>query len=227
LASYAQDEAVNINKAAAEFMKQKEYADLLQQLNITNVVELKTKADEDTMVMNRLLEFESKFLSNNNIKPLDVEALRDSVRSELWNAPIWEVGGAALQSSPDSLLGNIGQTQRVTIWSTAGYPLGKNGQALGGLNFGQARDDSGKWQTVFSLGVRIYYGKNQVRGYFQGQYDYQNNQNQGVADLGCEFLITSGLWADVAADLRSDSEGNVSFFPKLSVRFGSPEKKRL
>lgn len=219
LATYAESKAVIINQAAREYLKENPSSNL----TFVDVIE---KMDSDIGLQNEVWAIACRLRSDKSMDAGYVEHLRDSIRNSLWNAPVWEIAAAALQSSADSLLKNIGQVAQAALWTNAGYPLGTKAQLLGGLKVETAKDDSSKWQTNFSAGARIFYGSNEVRGYLQGQYDYQDQSSSGYAALGCEFNITNGLWADFALTFSAEDGGSTSFKPILNLKFGTPEKRR-
>lgn len=219
LATYAESKSAMINQAAREYLKENPSSGL----TLADIIE---KLDSDSTLQNEIWAIACKLRTDKSMNADYVEHLRDSIRTSLWNAPVWELGAATLQSSADSLIKNIGQIARVALWTNGGYPLGTKAQLLGGIKVGTAKDDSSKWQTNFSAGVRIFYGSNEVRGYLQGQYDYQNQSSNGNASLGCEFNITNGLWVDFALTVTADGDGNTSFKPLLNLKFGTPEKRR-
>ena len=87
-----------------------------------------------------------------------------------------------------------------------------------------AKDTASKWVTNFSAGARLYYGKNDIRGYLQGEFDRKDTINTTAINLGCEFNISNGLWLDFAFNI--DKDGNTLFKPVLNLKYGTPEKKK-
>jgi hypothetical protein len=161
------------------------------------------------------------------VKFYDIEtvvAYRDSIKNSLWNAPIWEVSVAALQSSRDSLVKNL-QLSQIGLWTTAGIPLGKKGQLLIGGKI--AIVDSVTWHTDISIGERLYYGSNDIKVFLQAQYDYKNKTNNFTASLGGQFNIFNGLWGEVSLNLVVDGKGKLSYQPGFNIGLGTPEKKKL
>ena len=151
-------------------------------------------------------------------------SISDSIskfREELWNAPIWEIGAAALQSSADSLIKNL-EFAKAGIWSTFGTHFMKKDQILIGAKVEFA--DSAKWQTNLSIGSRYYYGINEVKAFAEVEYNYINSTNGGIGSLGCQFNITNGLWGQFSVNAVIDNKWNVSYNPSFNIGFGTPDK---
>ena len=148
---------------------------------------------------------------------------RDSVKQASWNAAIWQIGVATLQSSPDSMIKNL-QFSQIAIWSSTGLPLGKKAQILLGGKLGFV--DSVTWQTTVSLGERIFYGGNNFKGYLQTEYDYKNKMNSVTISAGVQFNISNGIWGQFAINLMVDGTGKVTYQPGFNVGLGSKEKKK-
>jgi hypothetical protein len=151
---------------------------------------------------------------------------RDKIKQRLWNAPIWEIAFAGLQSSSDSLIKNFGSALRFGVWSSGAYPLGKKGQLLGGIRASTAEDSTSNWTSQFSLAARIYYGVNAIRGYAQYEGKFQTNSNSTNLSAGCEFNITNGLWGDFGINIIIENSGEASYVPGLSLKYGTPEKTK-
>lgn len=155
----------------------------------------------------------------------DINKIRTQKKKELWNAPIWEVGMAALQQSPDSLL-NHARLMKVGLWSTYGTGFGKYNQLLVGIRF-EIQDSLSVWQPNLSIGTRYYYGKNELRYFVQGEYGFTNRQNSLTASAGIVFNITENIWGQFALNLMYDFKGNLSFVPGFNIGLGTAEKKSL
>lgn len=153
-----------------------------------------------------------------------VSDYRDSIRNLLWNAPIWEIGIATLQSSQDSLVKNLKFSQ-IGFWTTAGISIGKKGQLLIGGKVELV--DSIKWQTNISIGERLFYGTNNIKGFLQAQYDHRDNSNGFTASLGAQFNISNGIWGEFSINLVIDGHGKLSYQPGFNIGLGTPEKKKL
>jgi hypothetical protein len=189
-------------------------------LNVTPIQFL-TNLDADAALKKDFNAFVTQFIPNSAVKPADMENLRNQYREKLWNAPIWQVGVAALQTSKDSLIKNL-SLSRVGLWSSTGLPLGKKGQLLLGLNYSLA--DSVKWNSTYSLGARCYYGNNEIKAYLQGEYNHLINQNNFTTSVGCEFNISNGIWGRVTLNLV-DENGKLSYQPGFNIGLGTGEKK--
>lgn len=180
------------------------------------------KLDTDPDLVRTINELSLQFMPEEERKEDVLSNFRDSIKNADWNKAIMDVGVAVLQTSTDSLISNLKFSQ-VGLWTSIGLPTGKKGQVLlgGRLSF----VDSIDWKTIYSLGVRYFYGSNNIKGYFQAQFDHQNNQNNFTASLGCQFNITNGLWGQFTINLIVDENGKTSYQPGLNFGFGSPEKK--
>jgi len=161
-----------------------------------------------------------------------IENSKDSIngfpekkKQELWNAPIWEVGIAAMQKAPDSLI-NHSSFSKVGLWTTYGTHLLKNDQLLIGGKFGMV-DSLSKYYGSVAIGTRYYYGSNELRAFVQGEYRYENNKNAATASLGCIFNISNGLWGQFTMNFIFDNKGNITYSPGFNISFGTPEKKKI
>jgi len=150
---------------------------------------------------------------------------RDKYKATKWNAPIWQIGIAVLQSSPDSLVKNLRVTQ-YGLWSSTGLPVfGSKGQFLFGGKAGLI--DSINWKFNYSLGARLFYGTNNFKGFLQGEFDYKNNINNLTFSAGCEFNVYNGIWGQFALNIVIDSMGKLSWQPGFNIGLGSGEKKSV
>jgi hypothetical protein len=161
-------------------------------------------------------------VTDNTVNPDTISKYRDYFKNKLWNAPIWEVGFATLQTSKDSLIKNL-QFSKIGFWSSAGLPISNKGQILIGVKAGLK--DSIKVRSEFAVGSRLYYGSNQVRGYLQAEYQRNDNNNQGVFGLGFLFNVSAGLWAQAALNIII-KDGRALYSPGINIGFGSSEKTR-
>jgi hypothetical protein len=209
----------------------------------SSLVELATIAKANAKYLENEIE---KYAKDNQLKLLDVEnsyhddkvfakkinALTNLARGDFqntyknnhWNAAIWDVGIATLQTSKDSLIKNL-QFSKIGLWTTGGIPMfGTKGQLLIGGKI--EAQDSVKWQTNFSLGSRLYYGSNDTKAYIQGEYKYQSNAGGADFGLGCVFNISNGLWGQAAINIVIDAAGKVSYMPSFNIGFGTGDKKK-
>jgi hypothetical protein len=209
------DKSVAVNKAIVEYIQTHPAEHLLMPVALD-------KYSSDP-AFTSLIDNLSKKYYDKLINIDKVSAYRDSVRNLLWNAPIWELGIASLQSSGDSLIKNLKFSQ-IGFWSTSGVPLGRKGQLLIGAKLSFI--DSVQWQTNISIGQRLFYGSNDIKGFLQAQYDYKNKKNGFTASLGCQFNIANGLWGEFSLNLVVDGNGKLSYQPGFNIGFGTPEKKK-
>ena len=209
----AVNNAIALNRALEEYIKTH------PEENLT-ILLAREKYESDTAFKTTINTLSKKFFDK-SINIDKVSEYRDSVRNLLWNAPTWELGIAALQSSNDSLIKSLKFSQ-IGFWSTAGVPLGKKGQLLIGAKV--ALVDSIKWQSNVSIGQRLFYGSNDIKGFLQAQYDYKNKSSGFTSSLGCQFKITNGLWGEFSINLVIDEHGKLSYHPGFNIGFGTPEK---
>lgn len=170
-------------------------------------------------------ELSKKYFANDMVNPDSISKIRDLKRQELWNAPIWEVGIAAMQHSPDSLI-NHSSFSKVGIWTTYGTHFSTNDQLLFGGKLGMV-DFQSKWQSNIAIGARYYYGSNELRAFVQGEYRYENDKNASVVSAGCVFNIAKGIWGQFTMNFVFDHKGNVSYSPGINISFGTTEKKNI
>lgn len=157
------------------------------------------------------------------LNPDTITNFRNLKKQKLWNAQIWEMGMAALQQSPDSLISNA-KFAKLSFWSTYGTHFNLNDQLLIGCKFEMA-DSLSKWKPKISIGTRYYYGKNELRGFVQGEYSLINQLNSATASAGLIFNITDGIWGQLAMNFIFDLKGNVTFAPGFNIGLGTTEKK--
>lgn len=148
----------------------------------------------------------------------NIEAFRKQRKEEKWNQTIVEMGLAALQSSPDSLVPHL-KTSQYGLWFNSSFPLFKTkGQLLLGANGSIV--DSISWTGRFSGGARLYYGSNSFRAFVQAQYDYANQLNTGTLTAGCQFSVIEKIWAQVTLNFVYQDD-KTSFQPGFNLGFGS------
>jgi hypothetical protein len=162
-------------------------------------------------------------VSNAISNPDSITHYRDSVKQAAWNAAIWQIGIATLQTSPDSLVKSL-QFSQIAFWSSTGLPLGKKGQLLLGGKLAFA--DSLKWYTNYSLGARFFYGKNNTKVFLQGEFDRKDLVNSTTVTAGCQFNISNGIWGQFDINLVINSSGKVSYQPGFNIGLGNKEKKK-
>jgi hypothetical protein len=191
-------------------------------------------SSKDSVLSKESDDFLDKIFQESNDSVLanhlsQLSAYRDQKRNSLWNKQIWEAGIASLQSSSDSLINNLKFSQ-IGLWSSLGFPVGKKGsqfyrnsQLLIGIKGGLL--DSTTWETNVSLGARLFYGGNNVKGYVQGEWDSKNQQTSFTTTLGCQFNISSGLWGQFALNFIIEN-GKTSFQPGFNIGLGTAEKKK-
>ena len=156
-----------------------------------------------------------------------VEATRESAKRRNWNKTLWEMGLAELASTPDSSVKRL-QAQKYGMWSTLALPLfSTRGQILVGLRALVERDSDNvldRWNG--SVVVRGYYGKNDVKGFAEGDWDFRTHAFPTVtASLGVEFSVGNGIWVEGFAGLSTISGQGAKFTTGLNLRFGTPESK--
>ena len=125
------------------------------------------KLDTDPDLQNTINDLSLQFMPDGEGKEDALSNFRDSIKNADWNKAIMDVGVAALQTSTDSLISNLKFSQ-VGLWTSIGLPAGKKGQVLFGARLSIV--DSIDWKTIYSLGVRYFYGSNNIKGYFQAQF---------------------------------------------------------
>jgi hypothetical protein len=188
-----------------------------------------TRLDTDTVLQKEINILALQFYSSDQLDETAISRSRTKIKNQLWNKTIWDAGVAILQTSTDSLISNLKFSQ-AGAWTSVGLPgwghasFSQNAQFLLGANI--SVKDSVKWQTNASFGVRFYYGSNNVKGYLQGQYSYQNSLSSYTASMGCQFNITNGLWGMFTINLIVNNKGKVSYQPGINFGFGTPEKKQ-
>ncbi|GAC1300182.1 MAG: hypothetical protein NVSMB24_00200 [Mucilaginibacter sp.] len=156
-----------------------------------------------------------------------ISAFRDSIKNELWNKPIWDVGIATLLNSKDSLIANLHGATKIGLWTTYGMPLGSKGQLLIGIT-AQMRDTLNsrfKIKTL-NIGTRAYYGNNNTKGFIEGNVQMHTEQKALIkASVGIERTFGDGIWLDFSLGFSKQGDGKAVFTPGFNLLFGNGEKK--
>ena len=202
-------------------------------------------------------DLQMKFLLENNLKIIDVasnpallkqqedfidsnikmnyqaaiDSLNQVYKERNWNKKKLDIAMAALGSSPDSLAKDT-KFSKFSLWATYGTPIGENGQLLLGWNFNYIKGlaEGSDDYTSNSIVSRLYGGVNRYKGFLELQYKRDENLNANFyfANVGGEFAITYGIWANLSAGLeRNWTDGKNSFSSHFDLRFTIPEKLRL
>jgi len=179
------------------------------------------KSSDTTGCSKTITKMAQGYMNNND----SINIRRAQRKKDLWNATIWELGIAAMQQSPDSLISRA-KLSKVGLWSTYGTGFGKNDQLLIGCSFGMV-DSLHAWYPKLSVGSRYYYGKNELRAFAQAEYTHINNLNTVTASTGIVFNVTNGVWGQFTLNFIIDFKGNVSFVPGFNIGLGTAEKKSL
>ena len=161
---------------------------------------------------------------------VDVEKIskfRDKIKNSLWNATVWDFGIAVLFASSDSLIKHLSAPSRVGLWTTLGFPLGTVSQILMGINV-QGMDDSkgnlNQWNC--SSGARVYYGRNDLKGFIQGETDLRQSELPIYrAGIGIETTFSGSIWFDFSIGIQKTGSGNASFAPAINISYASGERK--
>ena len=156
---------------------------------------------------------------------------RNAVKDSLWNATTWDLGVAALFSSKDTLIKNFSGPSKVGLWTALGLPIGSLSQILLGLNVLVSDDTTGNdgagklTQLSCDVGARIYYGRNDDKGYFQVEADAQHSVLPAYKiGVGIETTLSGGIWFDCTLGLQKTGSQSAVFAPNLNISFAPPEK---
>jgi len=159
-----------------------------------------------------------------------INALRAQKKKELWNAPIWEMGFASMQASDESNFNNF-RFRKFGFWTTFGAhfgnvktKFGQNNQILFSGKF-ELIDSTQTTYPKIAASTRFYYGKNELRLFIQGGYEYINNISSGTAALGAVFKIYDGIWIYPILNFKYGDGNPVQFEPRVTLLFGMQKKK--
>jgi hypothetical protein len=167
-------------------------------------------------------------LINEKINTQQISVFREKIKNETWNKPVWDLGIAGLFNSKDSLLQNLSAPSIMGLWTTLGIPVfGQNGQWLFGVNVQYTDSGKNKLNTwIINLGTRLYYGVNDFKGYWEGEWNIQTGLPGGyTTSIGIETTFFGGLWLDFGLGLKKLGNAKVVFTPSISFHLANGEKK--
>jgi len=213
-AAYLHDNAMAFKKTAIDYA-----ADTANHVSVNDVY---GKAGTDSAFKQKLESLSAKYLSDDDVDPKALSKFRDSIKNTLWNKTTLDIGIAALQSSKDSLISNLGASA-YGIWISWGLYTGKHSQLLLGVR--AALVDSISWHKTGSIGAKFYYGKNNVKVYAQAEFDFKESGNTGSCSIGCDFNIANGIWGQFGLNVLVLPGGKLSYQPGFNFGLGTPEKK--
>jgi hypothetical protein len=187
------------------------------------------KAEFDAYLANENESSQRSFLAA-------LKKLKEEYRRDNWNATKLDVAVAILSTSSDSLLKNI-QFNRADVWITAGLKVGKSGQLLLGANAQTVTNlaDTGKTSpnrnySNISIPVRYLLGTNRIKGFVEAQYSYRGEfeHHKFLFNLGAEFNIVDGVWANLSGGFDENTTLNFSsFIANFSLKLTLPEEFKL
>ena len=157
----------------------------------------------------------------------EISKFRNGIKDSLWNAQVWDLGLAVLFASKDSLVKDLTiKPNIIGVWTTYGYPLTPKSQILVGENVQGV--DTGKTKTVVwnsNTGVRIYYGKNDTKGFFTGELSVkQSALPVHKLALGLETTFSDGLWIDFSLGLQKTGSQDAIFTPGINISYATGER---
>ncbi len=156
------------------------------------------------------------------------DTLRNNWDKDNWNATIWQVGIGTKANFKDSVFKDITKKAGYGIWSTFGTHFCKYDQILIGLSVLGSSDTTGSLEKPdASLGVRYYYGVNEIKGFveLEGKIASQTNANFYTIKFGTEIRLEKGYWADLGFALRNGS-GEAVFYPSFSIKYSLPDSEK-
>ncbi|MES2727934.1 MAG: hypothetical protein V4643_12570 [Bacteroidota bacterium] len=158
----------------------------------------------------------------------DHDTLRNSWAKDNWNATIWQAGIGTKANFKDSIFKDITKKAGYGIWSTFGTHFCKYDQLLIGLSVLGSSDTTGSLEKPdASLGVRYYYGVNEIKGFLEleGKIASQTNDNFYTIKFGTEIRLEKGYWADLGFAFRNGS-GETVFYPSFSIKYSLPDSEK-
>jgi hypothetical protein len=168
----------------------------------------------------------NKYLPSYNELMQSIINYRDSIKASDWNAKTWDLGVATLFSSKDSLIKDLKAPSKLGLWTTYGTPLGQMGQLLAGLNAGLSDDSNGVLNVANgSLGLRVYYGQNETKGFIQGESNFAKSQLPSFqAGIGLETTFAGCIWIDLSLNIKKTGSQPFAFTPGINISYGNAEK---
>lgn len=196
------------------------------------------KDDPDLFIESHLAAY-NKFLATpeepNQEEFLDrVKQLKEDYRKKHWNDEKLDLAISVLSSSPDSIVKNL-RFNQAQLWLTWAHKLGKSNKAqlLAGINAQVTKNllDTSKTRqsnSYFNLSVpvRLLFGSNRIKGYGEGQYQYngQLKESSLQLSLGTEINIIDGVWANLYGGFSYSSKtSGTKTIVNFNLKFTLPE----
>jgi hypothetical protein len=158
-----------------------------------------------------------------------LQELKEEYKRNSWNAERLDIATSVVWRSPDNFAKSL-EYNSVSFWATYAKPCKTWGQWLLGLNISNSIilnevTKVSKDFTQVSLSSRLYAGTNEMKGFIEGQYVYNefNKSDNYFLQIGGEYAIRDGIWLQAYGGYQ---KGNTisQVVSNLDFRFTLPEK---
>lgn len=189
------------------------------------LVDSSKRLEMERYIDKRVVEYQQEKMGGRTFSEY-LQEMKNRYKQANWNRQKWDMAVGVLGASPDTLAQNI-KFRRVSFWTTYGLPVRHWGQILVGGNVSYNSNQQDFFE--FSAASRFYGGINEIKGFLETQYQYQDliQRNQVMVNLGSEVSLKSGIWVLLTAGIEyfSDEANEGSQFTShFDVRFTLPER---
>jgi hypothetical protein len=144
-----------------------------------------------------------------------VDAIRDSVVANRWNAPVFDVAYASGLLAADSTGRDPSPTAHV-LWASWAFPVSTWGQLMLGARGGYEEEGtSGAWETTLRGGARLYAGTNAYKGFLEVGLG-ANEDQRWILSGGTEVKLLDGFYASLVTGFGDEAEDGGRLFARFS-----------
>lgn len=151
-----------------------------------------------------------------------LESIRARYVDSLWNAPMFDIAVATAQQAADST-GRDPQPAVHSVWASYSNGFGTTyANFVVGGQLSWRRED--RWGNTLSGGVRLYIGRNLIKGFVEAGYG-DGTERDRVLGGGGELKVLDGVYATLSAAWEEDADGRERLRARFNLRT-SPENTR-
>lgn len=180
-------------------------------------IKLREKLIEEYMLINGITdpfdlgskEHEVKLKSyiNSKIGELsDIKKITEAYQNENWNKLKIDFAIGVLNKTNTGRVDSL-EINKIGTWVTASMPLikGSNTQNIIGLNYNFTKNN--EIHSIY-LSDRIYVGTNRLKGFVEGQINYNSFKNDigYLANIGADFNLFGSFWTEFAFGIHKNLE---------------------
>lgn len=146
-----------------------------------------------------------------------LDAVRDSVVAERWNAPVFDIAYAGRLMAEDST-GRDPSLNAHVVWASWAFPVRTWGQLMLGARGGYEEEGtSGDWETTLRGGARLYAGTNAYKGFLEIGLGASEDQ-RWLLSGGTEVKLLDGFYASLVTGFGDEAGDEGRLFARFSLR---------